>query len=248
MLGLLLWDEVWFDGRVILPNSIYAVIAFTRKCLTCTSNVSDGLFALERVGGNWGRWRGGGGIGRGKGKRGGTFTDRRDVFMEEGIEAFWQNVTSGTRQGGVKGRTRCRVKGYHLLYHSLWTRRQSSFAKPGNTYADALILDRGELGVDGVFALTILEQLTEGEERCTLEEHFSNDAAGTEDVHWLCDWVIGVGLVEGPGLLFGLVETLWSDIAGAPAAGIIEKGKVGGIVEGETGWFVGGKVGEVYPI
>lgn len=111
-----------------------------------------------------------------------------------------------------------------------------------------MILDCGELGVDGVFALAILEQLTEGEEGGAIEEHFCNDAPGTEDVHWLCDGVVGVGMVDGSGLLFGLVETLWSDVAGAPAAGIVEKGKVGGIVEGEPGWLVGGKVGEVYPI
>lgn len=110
------------------------------------------------------------------------------------------------------------------------------------TYADALIVDRGELGVDRVFAFAILEELTEGEEGCALEEHFCDDAAGAEDVHGLCDAVVGVG----PG--DDLVEALRGEVAGAPPAGIVEEGKVGGVVEGETGRLVGGKVGEVYPV
>lgn len=79
-----------FDGCVILPKFVYAMIAFARKCLTCTSNVGEGLLALEGVGVEWGGWwSNGGGIGGGRGKRGGTFTDGCDVFVEEGIEAFW---------------------------------------------------------------------------------------------------------------------------------------------------------------
>jgi hypothetical protein len=109
------------------------------------------------------------------------------------------------------------------------------------THADALIVDRGQLGVDGVLAGAVLEELAEGEEGRAVEEHFCDEAAGAEDVHGLCDAVAGVG--EG-----GLVEALRREVAGAAAAGVVEEGKVGGVVEGETGGLVGGKVDEVYPV
>ena len=105
-----------------------------------------------------------------------------------------------------------------------------------------MIVDGGELWVDRVFALAVLEELAEGEEGCAVEKEFCNDAAGAEDVHGLCDGVVGVGP------LVGLVEALGGEIAGAAPAGVVEKGKVGGVVEGETGGLVGGKVGEVYPV
>lgn len=107
-----------------------------------------------------------------------------------------------------------------------------------------MIVDGGELGVDSVFAFAILEELTEGEEGCAVKEQFCNEAAGAEDVHGLCDAVVGVG----PGYLIGGVEALWGEIAGSATAGVVEKGKVGGVVEGETGGFEGGKVCEVYPV
>ena len=113
-----------------------------------------------------------------------------------------------------------------------------------NTYTDAVVVDGGELGVDRVLALAILEQLAEGKERGALEEHFCHDAPGAEYVHGLCDGGVG----GRTGLHVGLVEALRGDVAGAPAAGIEEEGKVGRIVEGETGGLVRGKVGEVDPV
>lgn len=83
--------EVGFDGRVVVPDSVYAVVAVARK---------------------WVGWALGGG-GRG------TFGDGGDVPVEKGIKAFWQGVTPGGGQGGVKGGTGGRIEGYHLLYHGL---------------------------------------------------------------------------------------------------------------------------------
>lgn len=133
-----------------------------------------------------------------------------------------------------------------MLYHGLSTGQFGGRVQSEDTCPDALIVDGGELGIDGVFAFAVLEQLTEGKEGSTLEEHFCNDASGTEDVHWLCDAVVGVGLVDGD--LVCLVEALRGEVAGASTAGIVEKGKVGGVVEREPGGFVGGKVGEVDPV
>lgn len=116
------------------------------------------------------------------------------------------------------------------------------------TYAGTLVVDRGQLSVDVVFALAILEQLTESEERCTLEEHFRDDAASAEHVHCLCDAVVGIGFFDGSGDLFCLVEAFWGEVAGPFSAGVVEKGKVRGIVERETGRLVWGKVSEVYPV
>ena len=99
---LLWWDEVGFDGSVILPDSVYAVIAVARKSLT---------------------WAGGGFLALGGGGRSGggrnALADGGHVTVEEGIEAFWQDAPSGTCQGSIKGGAGQRIEGYHLLYHGL---------------------------------------------------------------------------------------------------------------------------------
>ena len=111
------------------------------------------------------------------------------------------------------------------------------------TYTNAEVFDGGELLLDRVLALAVLEKLAEREERGTLEEHFGNDAACAEDVHGFCD-----GVVWGRVFFVCLVEALWGEVTRAPSAGVIEKGKVGWVVEGETGWLEGGKVSEVDPV
>ena len=103
---LLRWEEVGFDGRVVLPNSVYAVIAVARRCLM------DGFLALGRRD---------------------TLADGGDVTVEEGIEAFGQDATSGTREGGIKGGARRGIEGYHLVYHGLSRSECGSSAKSGLT-------------------------------------------------------------------------------------------------------------------
>lgn len=68
--GGVVYDRVgggWEDGGIVLPNSVYAVIAVGKESL------AGGILCL----GGW------------KGECGGAFADGGDVIVEKGIKGFW---------------------------------------------------------------------------------------------------------------------------------------------------------------
>ena len=96
--GVGLWgNEVGFDGSIVLPDSVDAVVTVAGGCLAWCC----GILAL------------------GLEKHGGAFADGSDVSVEKGIERFWQDVSSRGGQDGVKGGTGIWIEGYHLLDHGL---------------------------------------------------------------------------------------------------------------------------------
>lgn len=126
------------------------------------------------------------------------------------------------------------------------------------THSDTVVFNLSQVCMHFILSLSVLEELAKREKRCSLEEEFGYHASSTKTIHGFCHFAISLSLQFTCGYLEflranlwvvrGRVKTFWSDITRPASRSVKEKWEVGWVVERQISRFVGGKVGEVYPI
>jgi len=140
--------------------------------------------------------------------------------------------------------------------HTSPAQRRGRCAREGGkegTHPDLDVLDLGQVRLEVVLALAVLEKLAEGERRRALHPQLGEDAAEREDVHRLGH--LAVALAELERVLLarrvgaGGIEALGREVAGAARRRVEVEREGGRVVERQERRLERrGKVGEVGPV
>lgn len=121
------------------------------------------------------------------------------------------------------------------------------------THPNLDVFDLGEVRLDVVLALPILEQLTQRERRRPLHPQLGQHTPERKHIHLLRH--LSISLPKLQSLLLprhvrvGGVEALWRDVARTAGGCVEEEGEDGGIVEGEEGRLErGGEIRDEGPV